>query len=86
MSIHPVYEEVLRQMRLLSPEEQTRLVEETMAELRRHIKSQPYRVNRESAGSQPRHKAREFRGVGRETWKDVDVEEYLRQERASWDR
>lgn len=35
---------------------------------------------------QPSHKARDFRGVGKETWKDVDVEEYLRQERASWDR
>jgi hypothetical protein len=34
---------------------------------------------------QPRHKAQDFRGVGREAWKDVDVEEYLREERASWD-
>ena len=86
MSIHPAYEDVLRQMRLLSPEEQTRLVEETMAELRRHIKGQLPQATQESAESQPRHKAREFRGVGRETWKDIDVEEYLRQERASWDR
>lgn len=38
---------------------------------------------RESA--QPLYDVREFRGIGHETWKDVDVEEYLRQERASWD-
>ncbi len=38
-----------------------------------------------SMKSQQRRKAREFKGACRETWKDVDVEEYLRQERASWD-
>lgn len=34
---------------------------------------------------QPPRKTRELRSVGRETWQDVDVEEYLGQERASWD-
>lgn len=39
----------------------------------------------DSVKPQRHHKARDFRGVGRETWKDIDVEEYIRQERASWD-
>jgi hypothetical protein len=45
-------------------------------------------VGQKLQASQPqlRHKARDFRGVGKDTWKNVDVEEYLRQERASWDR
>lgn len=69
-------DEILNQFQSRSLSEQIELLEELKAIISRQL----------SAQSQPRHKAREFRGVGRETWKDVDVEEYLRQERASWDR
>jgi hypothetical protein len=27
----------------------------------------------------------ELKGVGAEMWRDIDVDEYIRQERASWD-
>lgn len=43
------------------------------------------RSQQENMKPQRPRKAREFKGACRETWKDVDVEEYLRQERASWD-
>lgn len=33
----------------------------------------------------PRHKITEFEGVAQDFWKDIDVEEYIRQERDSWD-
>jgi len=29
---------------------------------------------------------RELRGLGKEIWEGIDVSEYIRQERASWDR
>ena len=67
---------MLARAKRLSVEEIRRLVDDLNAKL-----EQP---DKQEVVSQRRHKARNFRGVGKETWKDVDVEEYLRQERASW--
>jgi hypothetical protein len=30
------------------------------------------------------HSVLELRGLGKEIWQDIDVDEYIRQERASW--
>ncbi len=52
MSTHPVYEEVLQQVKRLSPEEQTRLTEETMNDLIRLIKTrqlQPIQEEKKAA-------------------------------------
>jgi hypothetical protein len=78
------YEEILAQVRLLSPEEQTRLVEETMAELRRHIQGQQSQIVQED--KKPLYDFKRFRGVGHGLWEEVGgVDEFLKQERASWD-
>jgi hypothetical protein len=34
----------------------------------------------------PLYNVLDFEGMGKETWKDVDIDEYIRQERASWDK
>lgn len=72
---HNSYDDVVKDLPNWSLADQQRLLEVLKVLVRRE----------ESAKPQSRHKARDFRGVGRETWKDVDVEEYIRQERASWD-
>jgi hypothetical protein len=35
-------------------------------------------------GSQPRRSLLELQGLGRSVWEGVDVDEYLRRERSSW--
>jgi hypothetical protein len=35
--------------------------------------------------AKPLHNVLDFEGIGHETWKDVDIEEYIKQERASWE-
>ncbi|MGH2478956.1 MAG: hypothetical protein ACRDHW_04800 [Ktedonobacteraceae bacterium] len=75
MLIHTKLEELLAQARLLSPEDQTRLVEGLMADLRQRL----------GAYTQPRYSVLDFEGIGHETWKDVDIDEYIKEERASWD-
>jgi hypothetical protein len=57
----------------LSPEEQLRLIEE--------LKSHTC----ESAASEPQHSIMELCGLGKEIWEGIDAQEYVRNERASWD-
>jgi hypothetical protein len=33
-----------------------------------------------------KHSIMELKGLGKDYWRSIDVDEYLRQERASWDR
>jgi hypothetical protein len=72
------YEEILAQARLLSLEDEMRLLEALTTDVRQHIEnqSQPEKTHRSVL---------EFEGMDQESWKDVDVGEYLKQERASWD-
>lgn len=84
MQRHMAYEDILAQVRLLSPEEQTRLVGETMAKLRRHIKDQQSQIVQENQA--PLYDFQKFRGVGHGIWEEVGgVDEFLKQERSSWD-
>lgn len=77
MSIQETYNTILAQADYLPAEEIRHLINDLNAKLEQ--------LNRQQTEPKQRHKAREFRGVGRETWKNIDVEEYIRQERASWD-
>ena len=58
--------------RLSAPTEQLRLVSELAAVLNAELDPQPRSLM-------------ELEGLGREVWQGVDVEEYLCQERSSWD-
>ena len=68
------YEEILAGVRKLEPVEQLRLLE-TLAVLVRQ---------RVTAGRQ--HSILELRGLGKEIWEGVDAQEYVNQERESWNR
>jgi hypothetical protein len=67
------YEAARKSVEALSPIDQLRLVAELITRL-------SHQLNPE----QPRS-LMELEGLGREIWKDVNVDEYLRRERESWD-
>jgi len=66
------YEIAKRSVEALPPAKQLRLVAELAASLSAELDPQPRSLM-------------ELEGLGREVWQGVDVEEYLRQERSSWD-
>ena len=66
------YDEVLNGIQKLSPEEQTRLLEELAA------------LVRTRGGAQKRRTLLELQGLVKEVWKGIDIQEYLDRERHSW--
>ncbi|MDZ7261413.1 MAG: hypothetical protein ONB05_04835 [candidate division KSB1 bacterium] len=67
-----IYEEVLVQVRELEPAEQLRLLEELAALVRLQMTMQR------------RRSILELQGLGKEIWQGIDAQEYVDQERASW--
>jgi hypothetical protein len=68
-----VYYEILSQAQRLTPADQLRLLEELTVFVRRQI-SPPHRRS-----------ILELQGLGKEIWSSIDVQQYIDQERASWD-
>ncbi len=66
------YKEVRRQVESLTVDEQLRLLEELAAIVR-------YRVI-----PKPKRSILELEGLGKEIWKGIDAQEYVNQERDSW--
>jgi hypothetical protein len=66
------YENALELAESLSRDEQLRLIQELTA----HAS--------EDANSEPKHSIIELYGLGKEIWRGIDAQEYVRQERASW--
>lgn len=66
------YQDIRRQVENLSPSEQIRLLEELAVIVRR-------RMLRKTKRS-----IMELEGLGKETWHGLDTQEYVNQERASW--
>jgi hypothetical protein len=66
------YNEILNQVERLTPDEQRQLMKDIEAMLQRQ------------AESKPRHSVKEFRGIAKDHWKGVNVQEYIDQERDSW--
>lgn len=76
----PTYEEILAQARLLSLEDQLRLIEEIIADLRQRIEARQIPDEQKA-----RRSILEFEGMDTESWKGVNVQGYINQERDSWD-
>ena len=64
---------VLESIRALSPQEQLDLLEQIAVLLRA------------SLPVEPKHSILELEGLGAETWKGIRAQEYVDQERSSWD-
>ena len=68
------------------------LSQEELEELGRRIAHEESAVARRLSGAlarkadeKPRRSIMELRGLGKEIWKDIDVEAYLNEERNSWE-
>ena len=68
-----VYDDVLRRIQRLSPDDQLRLLEDVASLVRREVTSQARRRS-----------ILELRGLGREIWQEIDAQRYINEERASW--
>ncbi len=66
------YQDICRQVENLTPDEQLRLLEELVVMVRRRMLVKPKRS------------MMELEGLGKETWHGLDAQEYINQERASW--
>ncbi len=68
------YRKVLQMARDLPVEEQLQLIEDVISRVRHRVQAKPA------------HSILELEGLGKDTWKDVDVEKYIDDERNSWDK
>jgi hypothetical protein len=67
------YGEVLDQVQHLAPNEQLQLLKDLMDLLKRQTTTRPL------------HSILELEGLGKEVWEGIDVDQYLEEERNSWD-
>jgi hypothetical protein len=67
------YEDYIKGIKGLKPEEQLNLVEVISAQLKKEI-----------VKKKVKHSILELEGLGADLWKNIDVQEYLRKERESW--
>jgi hypothetical protein len=75
MSTTPAtYDEVLSRAQQLAPADQLRLAEELIALARQQIAAPPQQ-----------HSILELEGLGKEIWQGINVEDYINEERDSWD-
>ena len=70
------YDLTLDMARQLAVPEQLRLLEDLTKAVRRRISSKPQKIKTYSI--------MELEGLGAEIWQDMDAQEYINQERASW--
>ncbi|XWK88937.1 MAG: hypothetical protein U7127_02400 [Phormidium sp.] len=66
------YIEILKLARQLSPEEQLQLANDLLSVARHRVMAKPTRS------------IMELKGLGKEVWKGIDAQEYVNQERDSW--
>ncbi len=66
------YQDIRRQVENLTPDEQLRLLEELAVMVRRRMIVKP------------KHSIMVLEGLGKEIWHGLDAQEYINQERASW--
>ena len=64
---------ILNEVWHLTPDQQLTLIQELLA------------LYQSRVSPQPTHSLRELRGLGKETWKGIDAQTYVDEERNSWD-
>jgi len=68
------FEDYVKGIERLEPEEQLRLIEIISARLKKTL-----------GGEKTRHHVTELEGLGADIWKMVDAQHYVTEERKSWD-
>jgi hypothetical protein len=68
------YHEVRCLAESLTPDEQIQLIEDLSSSIRQRVKLRP----------KPKRSILELRGLGKEIWNGIDAQEYVNQERGSW--
>jgi len=68
------YEQIAQMARELELNERLKLLQELLGTITSDVVEKP-----------AKRSIFEIRGVGAEMWRQIDVDEYIRQERASWD-
>lgn len=68
------YDDYVQGIQRLTPEELVNLLECISVTLKQRIAQKP-----------AKHSIMELEGLGAEIWNGIDAQEYVRQERASWD-
>lgn len=66
------YQNIRHQLDKLTPDEQLHLLEELAAMVRRRMTLKQ------------KHSIMELEGLGKEIWQGIDAQEYVNQERSSW--
>ena len=70
---NPTYERIMAQVGKLDLQSQLRLLEELAA------------LVRQGVGQPRKHSILEWQGLGKEIWEGVDAQEYVDEERCSWE-
>jgi hypothetical protein len=68
------YDDYVKKIQTLTPEEQLSLIKVISAGLQKTLK-----------GKKAKHTVMELEGLGADIWKGIDAQEYVRKERNSWD-
>jgi hypothetical protein len=74
MNVAPTYNELLHQVQQLDLADQLRLIEDLATFVRQQIAVPPQRS------------ITELKGLGKEIWQGIDAQEYVNEERKSWNR
>jgi len=69
---NPRYDQAKQSVQALGPADQLRLISELVARLSGEL------------DRRPRRSLLELQGLGKGVWQGIDVDEYLRRERSSW--
>jgi len=69
------FEDYVKGIELLKPEEQLSLIEIISARLKNTINGK----------QKTKHRVMELEGLGAQLWKSIDVQDYVNEERKSWD-
>jgi len=67
------YNDYVKGIKELNPEEQLNLIEIISAQLKKNI-----------SRKKTKHSIMELEGLGAKLWKGIDAQEYIRKERESW--
>ncbi|TMC21893.1 MAG: hypothetical protein E6J34_08280 [Chloroflexi bacterium] len=72
------YQQIMEQVRQLELEEQIKLLQDILQDL-------SVLVQQNQLTAKPLHSILELEGLGKEIWEGIDVDQYIEEERNSWD-